>query len=101
MFKILDDVNSQTKANPVLGYGGYTLMRVEDRKTLIKGLAIVEASRFNTHGEVGEIVDISHIDSIDNNIDIAIYFANINGLNALINELELLKSDMIKEFENV
>jgi len=85
------------KQNPLLGKGDYTLMRVINEETQIRGLAIVNANRFKTFGEVGEEVDILHIESIDDEKDIAIYFTNLEGVDALLLELTLLREDIRKD----
>jgi len=82
------------KKNPVLGSGNYTLMIVEDSESKMKGLAIVEATRFNTFGSVGDRPNLTHIDSLDEDKDVIIHFENLKGLEAIIGELNLIKLDM-------
>ena len=84
----------------VLGNNDFTLMIVKDSITKYRGIGIVDKNRFNTNSENGDRVDISHIQELDKKIDTVIEFSNINGLEALISELELIKLDMQIEILN-
>lgn len=91
------------KENPTLGDGKHKVMAckgLNSERGLFYALAIIPHSD-GMPREVGSVLPASElIESINDNVDIAIYFTNIESIDVVINNLNKIKQ-FIQDDKNV
>ena len=85
-----------SKDKIILGTGEYAIVPTGNKEDGLNAITIMKHDRYSDSEKkpIGGRVEATDIKEVDDEKDTVIYFNNIQGLQVLINQLEIIELDM-------